>query len=52
MDTKTNPSAQTHRPGRGRVYDSIVDAFGDTPIVKLRRLPEQNGGKGDNSRQT
>ena len=45
MDTKTNPSAQTHRPGRGRVYDSIVDAFGDTPIVKLRRLPEQNGVK-------
>lgn len=45
MDTKTPPAAQTHRPGRGRVYDSIVDAFGDTPIVKLRRLPEQNGVK-------
>ncbi len=45
MDTKTTPAAQTHRPGRGRVYDSIVDAFGDTPIVKLRRLPEQNGVK-------
>jgi cysteine synthase A len=46
MDTKTTPaSAQTHRPGRGRIYDSIVDAFGDTPIVKLHRLPEQNGVK-------
>ncbi len=45
MDTKTTSATQTHRPGRGRVYDSIVDAFGDTPIVKLRRLPEQNGVK-------
>ena len=46
MDTKANPSAsQTHRPGRGRIYDSIVDAFGDTPTVRLRRLPEQNGVK-------
>jgi cysteine synthase A len=46
MDNKTtNTPSQAHRPGRGRVYDSIVDAFGDTPIVKLRRLPEQNGVK-------
>ncbi len=46
MDTKTNSTtAQAHQPGRGRVYDSIVDAFGDTPIVKLHRLPEQNGVK-------
>ena len=28
-----------HQPGRGRIYDSIVEAFGDTPIVRLRRLP-------------
>ncbi|MBN9597678.1 MAG: cysteine synthase A [Afipia sp.] len=27
------------------MYDSIVDAFGDTPIVRLRRMPEQNGVK-------
>jgi cysteine synthase A len=45
MGTRTTSPTQTHRPGRGRVYDSIVDAFGDTPIVKLRRLPEQNGVK-------
>lgn len=32
-----------HRPGRGRIYDSIVDAFGDTPIVRLNRLPKQRG---------
>ncbi len=46
MDSKTNSATQqAHRPGRGRVYDSIVDAFGDTPIVKLHRLPEQSGIK-------
>ncbi len=32
--------------GRGRVYDSITEAFGDTPLVRLRRLPEQHGVKG------
>ena len=31
-----------HRAGRGRVFDSIVDAIGDTPIVRLRRLPQQH----------
>src|ERR1700742_1879395 len=30
-------------PGRGRVFDSIVDAIGDTPIVQLRKLPQQHG---------
>ena len=32
-----------HRPGRGRVFDSIVDAVGDTPIVRLRKLPQAHG---------
>jgi len=34
-----------HKPGRGRVYDSIADAFGDTPLVRLNKLPQQNGVK-------
>jgi cysteine synthase A len=33
------------RPGRGRVFDSITEAIGDTPIVRLRRLPDQHGIK-------
>ena len=46
MDAKSQSNASPARaPGRGRIYDSIVDAFGDTPIVRLRRLPEQNGVK-------
>jgi cysteine synthase A len=30
----------THRPGRGRVFASVTEAIGNTPIVQLRRLPE------------
>ena len=42
MDAPSVTSA-VHRPGRGRVYDSIVDAIGDTPVVKLRKLPKARG---------
>jgi cysteine synthase len=42
MNASPNANA-AHRPGRGRVFDSIVDAIGDTPIVRLRRLPQQQG---------
>ncbi len=39
------PSATpvAHCPGRGRVFDSIVDAIGDTPIVRLLKLPKARG---------
>ena len=46
MDDMTKSTAvQQHPPGRGRIYGSIVEAIGDTPIVKLHRLPEQHGVK-------
>ena len=32
-------------PGRGRVYESITDTIGDTPLVKLNRLPAERGVK-------
>jgi cysteine synthase A len=35
----------TPAPGRGRVYDSITDTIGDTPIVRLNRLPQLQGIK-------
>src|SRR5450756_385235 len=38
-----SPTSAVHRPGRGRVFDSIVDAIGDTPIVRLRNLPKAHG---------
>src|SRR4051794_22871986 len=42
MDASSTTGA-AHQPGRGRIYDSIVDAFGDTPIVRLRQLPAMHG---------
>ncbi len=38
-----SPTSAVQRPGRGCVFDSIVDAVGDTPIVRLRRLPGAHG---------
>ena len=26
------------KPGRGRIYDSITDTIGDTPLVRLDRI--------------
>jgi cysteine synthase A len=38
-DGKVTASAtRTIRPGRGRIYDSITDTMGDTPLVRLSRL--------------
>lgn len=42
MDASSQTGA-VHQPGRGRIYSSIVDAFGDTPIVRLQRLPAMHG---------
>ncbi|HXZ18005.1 MAG TPA: cysteine synthase A [Roseiarcus sp.] len=33
------------KPGRGRIYDSITQTIGDTPIVRLDRLAGQAGVK-------
>jgi cysteine synthase len=44
MDAPSTTSA-VHRPGRGKVFDSIVDAIGDTPLVRLRNLPKAHGAQ-------
>jgi cysteine synthase len=36
-----------HRPGRGRIFDSITDAIGDTPLIRMARMPEAAGVKAD-----
>jgi cysteine synthase A len=33
----------TKTPGRGRIYDSIVQTIGDTPLVRLKRLAQERG---------
>jgi cysteine synthase len=46
--TTTHISARAKsktKPGRGRIFGSIAEAIGDTPIVKLLRLPEMHGVK-------
>ena len=30
--------AEERRPGRGRIFDSITDTIGDTPLVRLDRI--------------
>src|SRR6516225_921444 len=37
----------THVPGRGRIFDSITETIGDTPLVRLSRLPQAAGCKAD-----
>jgi cysteine synthase A len=38
---------ESHVPGRGRVYDSITETIGDTPLVRIKRLSAENGAKAD-----
>jgi cysteine synthase A len=35
------------KPGRGRIYDSITQTIGDTPLVRLHRMPKAAGVKAD-----
>jgi len=45
MNLSPDKTSSKCHVGRGGIYDSIVDAAGCTPIVRLRRLPEQQGVK-------
>ncbi|MBB4124340.1 cysteine synthase A [Martelella radicis] len=36
---------QNGKPGRGKVYSSILDTIGDTPIVRLDKLAKEKGVK-------
>ena len=33
------------KPGRGRIYSSITETIGDTPLVELKRLAKEKGVK-------
>lgn len=35
------------KPGRGRIFDSITETIGNTPLVRLKRLPASAGVKAD-----
>ena len=34
-------------PPRGRVYDSIVDTIGATPLVRINRLAKESGARAE-----
>lgn len=37
--------ATLDKPGRGRIYSSIIETIGNTPLVELQRLPQEAGCK-------
>jgi len=39
----TGNLSHQHKPGRGRIYNSITDTIGDTPIVRLDRVAKEKG---------
>src|SRR6202049_854313 len=45
MAEPLSQTATTPAPGRGRIFDSITETIGDTPLVRLNRLPEMRGIK-------
>ena len=48
MTTKTAyDAARFKRAGRGRIYDSIIDTIGDTPLIRLPRLAAELKPKGE-----
>ena len=40
-------AARYKRAGRGRIYDSIIDTIGDTPLIRLPRLTAELKPKGE-----
>ncbi|MFI4934186.1 MAG: PLP-dependent cysteine synthase family protein, partial [Caulobacterales bacterium] len=49
MDTaaKEYDAARYKRAGRGKIYDSILDTIGDTPLIRLPRLTALLKPKGE-----
>jgi cysteine synthase A len=41
-DTANLPGSEA-KPGRGRIYGSITETIGNTPLVRLNRLPKERG---------
>src|SRR6267154_2891710 len=43
----TGEDVSKHKPGRGRIFDSITETIGDTPMVRMTRMPQAAGVKAD-----
>ncbi len=35
--------SETRKPGRGRIYNSIIETIGDTPLVRLDKFAKEKG---------
>ena len=47
IDNNSDAATRHHRAGRGRIYDSILDTIGDTPLIRLPRLTAALKPKGE-----
>jgi len=45
MSDTTATFTPPQKPGRGRIYESITQTIGDTPLVRLNRLAREKGVK-------
>ncbi len=43
MNDAPKTAASAHVPGRGRIYDSITETIGDTPLVRLDKIAKAEG---------
>src|SRR3954468_9497158 len=43
MNDAPQKAAPTKAPGRGRIYDSITETIGDTPLVRLDKIAKAEG---------
>src|ERR1700754_3608353 len=41
--TMKPPPVKLDPPGRGRIYESILDTIGNTPLIRVRRFAEEEG---------
>ena len=47
MNGYTAPRVILDKPGRARVYDTILDTIGNTPLVRIGRLAREAGCQGE-----
>lgn len=45
MNDASKIETAVKKPGRGKIYDSITDTIGDTPLVRLNRIAAERGVK-------
>jgi cysteine synthase A len=43
----TDAPISTNKPGRGRIYQSITETIGNTPLVRLNRMAKEAGVKAE-----